>query len=405
MKSRPLIPSRRTVAVLASLVIASCIWAPCAHLLFRRDVGVYRGEREGRRVSEFARSLAATHLDVWSDSELRQRELDAMRKRNPEWDFMSRTYFVVALVNMALRDREYRAQACDIADTIIQNTVEVEREISFRHFLLGYGRGGGWVVEPPGSVFVDGEIALMLAARRFLEEKDTYKPMLAERVNAMVSRMSQSPVLCAESYPNECWLFCNTVALAAVRMADVLDGSDHSGFLASWVATAKEKLVEPRTGLLISAYAVDGKPAPSAFGPEGSTIWMASHMLQIVDGEFAEDQYRRARRELGRSLLGFGYAREWPVGIEGVMDVDSGPVIPVLGASASASGLAIMGAAAFDDVEYLGALLTSLELAGFPVKRKGRLRYRASNPVGDAVLLYAMTEGPLWDLVKESMSQ
>ncbi len=176
-------------------------------------------------------------------------------------------------------------------------------------------------------------------------------------------------------------------------------------FFRSWVNTAKERLVDSKTGLLISAYAADGTPSPSGFGPEGSTIWMASHMLQIVDQGFAKDQYWSARRELGRSFLGFGYSREWPVGVEAPMDVDSGPVIPVLGASASASGLAIMAAAASDDVEYLRALFTSLEFAGFPARNQGKLRYQSSNQVGDAVLLYAMTEGPLWDLVRARMKQ
>ncbi|NIM96511.1 MAG: hypothetical protein GTO24_00080 [candidate division Zixibacteria bacterium] len=352
-----------------------------------------------------ARMLAATHLAVWSDAALRKHELDKMRRRNPEWDFMSRTYFVLALVNMALRDPEYLAEARDIIDAIIENTLEVERESGFEHFLMSYGHGEGWVHQPPRSLFVDGEIALMLAARRILEEKHSYKPLLTERVEEMVSRMAKSPVLCAESYPDESWLFCNTVALAAIRMADVLDGTDHSAFILSWVNTAKERLIDSKTGLLVSAFGVDGTPSPSGFGPEGSTIWMASHMLQIVDEGFAEDQYQRARRELGRSFLGFGYSREWPVGVEDSVDVDSGPVIPVLGASASASGLAIIAAAAFDDVEYLRALLTSLEFAGFAHKRQGRLRYQSSNQVGDAVILYAMTEGPLWDLVRTRMNQ
>ena len=39
---------------------------------------------------------------------------------------------------------------------------------------------------------------------------------------------------------------------------------------------------------------------------------MTAHCLQLIDEEFAADQYRRARKELGRELLGFGYAREWP---------------------------------------------------------------------------------------------
>ena len=122
-------------------------------------------------------------------------------------------------------------------------------------------------------------------------------------------------------------------------------------------------------------------------------------MLEVVDPAFAQDQYDRTRKELGRTLLGFGFSREWAVGQEQAMDIDSGPVIPLVGASASASGLAVLGAAAFDDQAYLAQLMTSLECGGFPDRSEGRLRYLASNAVGDAVLLYAMVEGPLWQRV------
>ena len=60
----------------------------------------------------------------------------------------------------------------------------------------------------------------------------------------------------------------------------------------------------------------------------------------------------------------------------------------------------IVGAAAFDDREYFRSLRTSLDFAGFPLEDKGRLQYRASNQVGDAVLLYAAVLGPVWDKVK-----
>ncbi len=54
---------------------------------------------------------------------------------------------------------------------------------------------------------------------------------------------------------------------------------------------------------------MDGTPLD---GPEGSTIWMLGHCLKIVDEPFARDQYQRARKELGRVTLGFGYGVEWP---------------------------------------------------------------------------------------------
>jgi hypothetical protein len=124
---------------------------------------------------------------------------------------------------------------------------------------------------------------------------------------------------------------------------------------------------------------------------------MAAHCLQLIDPEFAADQYRRARRELGQSLLGFGFATEWPASWKGRMDVDSGPVLPLLEISAGSSGLALVGAAAFADEAYLRRLLTSLQFGGFPVRRGKELRFCAANAVGDAVLLYALVQGPLWD--------
>src|SRR5690606_6498001 len=121
--------------------------------------------------------------------------------------------------------------------------------------------------------------------------------------------MRAGPALCAESYPNECWLFCNTTALAALRMADALDGTDHSDLLAEWTARARDGLVDERTGLLIAYCNYEGATLE---GPEGSSIWWSAHCLQLIDESFARDQYARARRELGRTLCGFGYAREWP---------------------------------------------------------------------------------------------
>lgn len=387
---------RRWAGNLVVLLIAALLWLPCLHWFYRPDIREYFGTTG---VPSKARMLAARHLAIWTDPALRQQELQKMQVRNPEWDFMSRTYFVLALANMALRDETYKAQALEIMDTILDNTLEIERERGFEHFLLGYGSAGNWKIQPPRSLFVDGEIALMLAARRVVEERREYQPLLSERIDRMMTQMQRSPVLCGESYPNECWIFCNTVALAAIRMADALDGTDHSEFLKTWIETAKRELLEPHTGLLISTFAVNGMPSPAGPGPEGSSIWMACHMLQVVDPDFARDQYQRAKKELGGVLLGFGYSREWPRAVPGTPDIDSGPVVPGLGASASASGLAILAAAAFHDTDYYTQLITSLNFAGFPTETDGQLQYQASNPVGDAVMLYAMLEGPLWEYV------
>ena len=387
---------RRILLTIVSLAVAAAIWLPSVHVFFRPDLKDYL-VAEG--TSPKARALAARHLKLWTDPALKAEELRKMRGSNAEWDFMGRTYLVLALANMGLREPAMKDKYLGVIDDIIDDTLALESERGLYHFLMDYARAGVFVSQPARSIFIDGEIALMLGARRMLAEKPAYKKLLTERVALMVRYMSKSPVLSGESYPDECWVFCNTIALASIRIADVLDSTDHSQFISAWLAGAKKNLVDPRTGLLVSSYSFGGRHKD---GPEGSSIWMAAHCLQLIDEEFARAQYARARKELGRSALGFAYAREWPVTWQGPMDIDSGPIIPVIEASPGSSGQAVLAASAFGDREFLSGLLTSLDAFGFPRERDGALKYCASNQVGDAVLLYALVQGPLWEKVREA---
>ncbi len=380
---------RRAFLGAASLAAGAAVWLPSLHRVYAPSPATMASRVE---------KLAARQLDLFRDLGLHEREAGTMRRTNPEWDFMGRTFLGYALAELALRDVAARPRYLEALDAIIADTLRREREEGLYYFLMAYARRGPFVVQPARSLFLDGEIALMLAMRRLVAERADYQPLLAERVDVMVRRMARGPVRSAESYPDECWSFCNTVALAAIKASDVLDGTDHEAFVRAWVDTAGAKLVDPTTGLLVSSYTLDGKTKD---GPEGSSIWMAAHMLRAVDPAFAADQYRRARKALGRTVLGFGYAREWPASHQGEVDVDSGPIVPGLDVSGGSSGLAFIAASSFGDAEYLRALEATLELAAFPSERDGRLRYCASNQVGDAVLLYALSIGPLWEALAQ----
>ena len=390
---------RRLLLAAVSLAVAAAFWLPALYFFFRPRVTDYRTSGS---ISPKARALAASQMHLWTDRAQRDQEILKMRASNAEWDFMGRTYLVLALANMALREPAEQATYLDVMDRIIADTTRLEKEHGFTFFLMDYGRARPFVEKPPRSLFTDGEITMMMAVRCLVREKPEYKPLMQERVEVMEKYMRRGDVLCAESYPDECWMFCNTVALATMRMADALDGSDHRAFCKEWVASAKRRLVEKKTGLLVSSFSLSGEVFD---GPEGSSIWMAAHCLQLVDEEFARDQYVRGKKELSRRLLGFGYAREWPVSYVGPHDIDSGPVVPGLGASPSSSGLAVMAAAAFGDTDYFASLCSSLNLGAFPVERNGTLKFCASNQVGEAVLLYAMVLGPAWEKVKRMNSQ
>jgi hypothetical protein len=385
---------RRAANGVAALAIATAVWIPCLHLLFTKSPTNFH---QPNGLSVKAQQLAARHLQLWTDPKLREQELMRMRASNAEWDFMGRTFLVWSLAEMGLHNPAEKTEYLKVMDQIIGETIQLEKERGMYFFLMPYARGRAYVMQPARSQFLDGEIAMMLASRRFLEEKKEYQSMLRERVELMVERMQKGPVLSTESYPDECWMFDNILSLAAIRMSDCLDGSDHSQFVQQWLAMAKQKLIDKNTGILFSSYTVNGEPLD---GPEGSSIWMVSHCLRLLDEDFSRDQYQRARKELSRKMVGFAWSKEWPASWTGPMDVDSGPIIPFFEISAGASGMAFIGASSFNDDDYLASLAATLDFSAFPTVREGRLKYCASNQVGDAALLYATVLGPLWEKVK-----
>ena len=385
---------KQAALCLTAFLVAWIIWLPCLHLVFRKPLSNFYQEKG---VSPKARQLAARHIQLWTDPALLQVELRKMRTSNAEWDFMGRSFLVWSLANMGLRDPATRVRYLPVIDKIIKETLTVEKQDGIYAFLMPYAKDRPYRIKPARSLFIDGEIALMMGARRMLEEHPVYAQEMNERLSSIEQTWRANACMASESYPDECWTFDHAVALAAFKVNDRLTGTDHSALCKKWIAVAREKLIDKNTGLLISSYQTDGAPLD---GPEGSTIWMVAHCLEVVDETLARDQYRRARKELGRITLGFGYGKEWPKSWDGPRDIDSGVVIPGFEVSAGSSGMAFIAASTFHDWEYLQALASTLDMAAFPLVKNNQLKYCASNQVGDAALLYAAVLGPLWEGIK-----
>lgn len=312
---------------------------------------------------------------------------------NPEWALMANLYEVLGRANLALAEPSTAAAQLERIDARIDATLAHEAEAGAHGFLLPYAQRGPFSDPAGRSVFVDGEIAMMLAARLHVAPSQPYEALLRARVEHIDGALARGPMHSAESYPNECWTFCNTTALAALVLADRVLGTDHQPRVQDWLRVAKSSLVEPSSGLLVSSYTWDGTPLD---GPEGSSIWMVAHNLQLLDPAFAQAQYAAAKGALAVTPAGFAWAREWPRSTPARPDVDSGLVVPGLDASPGASGLAVLGAAAFDDAEFLDGLLRSMEIAAAPGREGPARWHRAAGRIGNAVVFYALNVGPLW---------
>ncbi|MEV4223782.1 hypothetical protein [Nonomuraea sp. NPDC049725] len=249
---------------------------------------------------------------------------------------------------------------------------------------------GGVLALQPAAVRDAGEV------RRFADDSAALGAAFDASLAASRAA-SGSPYLAA--YPGQAWPVDSTVAVASLRLHDALLPPRYGGTAERWLRAVRQRL-DPRTGLLPHRAAVAegsaglpgaGEPVEGARGSSQSVI---QRFLVEVDPGFAREQYVRFRERFVVSPLGLGPAtREYPVGLDGPGDVDSGPL--PLGVSLSASVVTLGAAQVQGDAALAGALADYGELVGLPVGTPWTKRYAFGlMPIGDAFLAWSKTALP-----------
>jgi hypothetical protein len=120
----------------------------------------------------------------------------------------------------------------------------------------------------------------------------------------------------------------------------------------------------------------------------GGSLALMSRVLVDADPDFAREQYSILRSSFVDYRLGMPGVREYPHGVEGTGDVDSGPL--VLGFAGPAVVVGPAAARVHGDLEVANVLLGVVEAFGFPLQFRGRRSYAGGLlPVGDAFLAWA----------------
>jgi hypothetical protein len=193
-----------------------------------------------------------------------------------------------------------------------------------------------------------------------------------------------SPFLTA--YPGQAWPCDSAVAIAAVRLA----GDQHIGVVDRWLAAVGSRR-DPATGLL--PHTVDPVSGAPTSGARATSQVIILRFLIEVDPVGASRDWKTFRDRFGSTIPGIPGVREHPQGTDLPGDVDSGPLI--LGLSASASAVALGDAVLYGDRPAAAALTGLAEATGFAVEWNGSRRYLAGQlPVGDAFLAWSMTARP-----------
>lgn len=304
---------------------------------------------------------------------------------NGEWLFGSYFAAGVGFAQIAMQREESRAVNLERALRCVDRLLEKE----VRAFDTGM-----WEEDPVASLSGPnghaaylGYLNLVLSLARVSDPRNRHADLNDRVSEALERRLRASPIGLLETYPNEVYPVDNAMVIGSLALHQRATGTDHRETLRSWVEKVRARYLDPATGLLIqSVYARDGEKLDEPRG-SGSTLGLLG--IQYADPALAADLYRAMRGHLFRQFLGFGAVREYPPGVPGHGDIDSGPV--VMGIGLSPTGFALAGARMHGDAEVFRRLFASAHLFGAPVEGDRGRAYVSGGSLGNAILLAMLT--------------
>lgn len=309
---------------------------------------------------------------------------ERMQALFPEGFFFSHALHGLAWVDVGLRlPAGERAEALAAARTALAALSSSQGRAPFTRTL-----------DPPYGVFHAGWTAWLRGGVLSLQDPADRDPAevarFAEDCAALAAAFDASPSPFLTAYPGQAWPVDSVVAVAALRLHDTLLAPRHDATISRWLESASARL-DPASGLL--PHRADPSTGEPLQGAQGSSQSIIARFLPEIDPEVGRRHYLRFRALFVTSVLGLAGVREYPLGSSGAGEVDSGPL--VAGISASASVVTLGAAQVHGDRELAAPLSAAAELAGLPITWRGAKRYAlGALPVGDAFLVWARTARP-----------
>jgi hypothetical protein len=301
----------------------------------------------------------------------------------PEGYFFSHVLYGLAWVNVGLGDAGLREEALREARWALAQLESGEGKAPFSPAL-----------NPPYGVFYNGWTNGLRGGILKLQPPDARDPdevtAFQETAAALGAAFDASDTPFLQAYPGQAWPVDSTVAVASLRLHDGLFPPLYGETIERWLAAVKAHL-DPATGLL--PHRVDAQTGGMLEGARASSQSVIARFLPEIDPAWGRDQYRRFRDTFVTTVAGIPGVLEYPRGVNGAGDVDSGPLL--MGVSLSATVVTAAAARVEGDAALYEPLLDVGESLGLPVTLGGTKRYAfGALPVGDAFLAWAKSSVP-----------
>jgi len=368
-----------------------------------RDPGL-RGEQIPRCAFRWHKSLSPRY-EKWARQRIASGRAESLTTQNvagTEWPLFGSVFYLWATEALQEAAREDPSLCRVPPSRYARGAIEAAAA------LVADPNHAGWVKQHWGDRYLDKEnlfyrmllISALTSSQTLLGDVK-YEDLLRRQVESLAQELDDSPHGLLDDYPGQCYPVDIVPAIAAIRRADAVLGTDHSAFVARAIRGFQAGRLDRHTGL--PAYVVDSKTGYAQDSARGvglsfMLIWAPHLWPQTARDWYAA--YEAQFWQQGFWLAGFReYPRDIDLGWLSMKDVDAGPVVGGYGVAASAFGIGaarVMGRA--DQAYQLTAegLVASWSLPDGTLLVPRILSNLSDAPyLGEAATLFALTRRSL----------
>lgn len=290
-------------------------------------------------------------------NELQQGAATDMQNIFPEGFIFIQALYGLAWYDMArpLKNTHpiYQEAIQELDDVIAQLHSEDGTYIFQKKLPLEYGAFyKGWT-----SYMIGKRLALQTDTIQDVTLIQTFKKNCFQIKNAI--EKSREPYL--ESYADRTWPADNILCLASIALHDKIFKPQFEKTRKTWLTLIKSHL-DPQTKLI--PHSVYPNSNRVREGARGSSQSLINNFLLEIDSVFAKEQFSLYKNLFVDYRFGLPGIREYPKGIFGMGDIDSGPVLLQIGGAASIVGMRTL--ALYGEASLSRGIQSSVEAFGVP---------------------------------------
>jgi hypothetical protein len=330
----------------------------------------------------------------------RATELSTSDIAGTEWPLFGTVFYLLALESLQDAWDTNRSVTSVAPNVFARDAIDAAAE------LVIDPQQASWVKKHWGENYLKQENAfyrmLLIAAlssHARLTGDRQHLPFLREQVESLSAEIDRSPYGLLEDYPGECYPGDVLMAIALIRKADRVLGTDHTAFAARAIRGFEKERLDSVGLVPYAARASHGKPLGTSRGCGNSYASLFGPYLWPEPARRWYDLYTQHFWQEGTFAAGFReFPKQAPRG-DWYFDVDSGPVFSGFGLAACAFGTG--AARANGHFEHAFPLTAELYFTSWPLPGRTLLLPRllsnaADAPyLGEAAILFVLTRQPV----------